>query len=342
MTEELDFLEEAAIVVKVEDTVKVEEEVEHEDVKNDKKHKKSKSKKKTQSKKVKSEESPQTLRRSSRLAAIKDQELKQVKAKLSKTQLLLYYRFNNSVTTFFKEIDEKGILKDLDAALDEWAERQTDIITIVKKRSCNITDYKVLAKIENTTTKKTDSNYIRPAWNAWTFFQNRTRSVLKKKFPDLEARQITEKLSEEWRNIKENKIELYNRFLKEAKADKLRYEQDIEDFTNGTYINPSVKTTTSPIEYDDSYITSSDDKHGQENDREYEDEYDDETKEIINNHKETFNIIKNIFDAKTENENEDDSPVQFSIKQIRNELKAKHNIDIERSLLKKLIHVAAN
>ena len=84
---------------------------------------------------------------------------------------------------------------------------------------------KIIEKFMSLKKKKQDDGLPKRPQNAWIFFCNEQRESVKKSNPSISPKDITKKLSDQWKTLSDKKKEKYE---KKAQEDKKRYEEELE------------------------------------------------------------------------------------------------------------------
>ena len=108
---------------------------------------------------------------------------------------------------------------------------------------------KILGTKKTKTTKKAkkakDPNKPKRGKSAYIFFCQDKRSEIKEDYPDMDPRQITSKLGEEWNAIKDDESAT-KKYVKLAAEDKQRYEEETKSYESSSDLEEEIKEKLIP------------------------------------------------------------------------------------------------
>ena len=84
---------------------------------------------------------------------------------------------------------------------------------------------------------KKDKNAPKNVRSVYIFYCEKNRDSIKKKNPELKGKEITAKLSEEWKKIKDT--DKAKKYTKMVEADKIRHEKEMEEYTQKKHMEVS-------------------------------------------------------------------------------------------------------
>lgn len=149
---------------------------------------------------------------------------------------------NEQKSTIKKQNGTKRKQKARDKAQSKSVKKVKDKKIELKKSSKKETGAQNRSKSEGKKSKKEESKDIKQpkrSWPAFFFFQNETRSDIKKNNPELSQKDLVSKLGEVWRGLSEEEKKPY---FDQERKDKARYMKEKEEYSKVTKNIPGNKT----------------------------------------------------------------------------------------------------